>query len=383
MNNGKKENYLKPEVEECWKDIDEFEGYQISNRGNVRGIDRYITDKNGFQKLIRGRKRKLSGLHIKLSIDGKGYSINRINYVGKAFLDSIDEDGFRAITPEDTIGEEKFYWVNNIASIRYSITLMDNESCMESFFTSTISMIQYVKTTYNVNLTEKMLYNATYEMDEDFGITLTDINDPDYFALIIRNCSLARKLISYHNKRDIIDNYKLMDDDCIGTPLTALEIREGLENLIKAPYGLIKDPNKHRSIMGVYRNYFKEAKYPLVDDRQYEICKIKDYIYVIRIAKIQKNEDILKARARLRDLSNNPVSNVTDILMNKSEVVQSSRRKLWYIKKDRSYLCGVSGNSGTEAFLEDILQIKYYLDEKEARDRATELGGKVFFTIIF
>jgi len=42
---------------EEWKDIPNFEGYQVSNLGTVRGTDRYKNGRNGL-RLIRGQKLK-------------------------------------------------------------------------------------------------------------------------------------------------------------------------------------------------------------------------------------------------------------------------------------------------------------------------------------
>lgn len=50
---------LKNRTKELWKDIEEFEGfYQISNKGNVRSLDRYTFGKNGKQRFRKGRLHK-------------------------------------------------------------------------------------------------------------------------------------------------------------------------------------------------------------------------------------------------------------------------------------------------------------------------------------
>ena len=41
--------------QEEWKDVPEYEGfYQVSNKGRVRGLDRYIVDKNGNERFKSG-----------------------------------------------------------------------------------------------------------------------------------------------------------------------------------------------------------------------------------------------------------------------------------------------------------------------------------------
>lgn len=46
---------------EVWKDIPNYEGYyQISSEGRVRSIDRTVKDKNGLEKVYKGKILKTS-----------------------------------------------------------------------------------------------------------------------------------------------------------------------------------------------------------------------------------------------------------------------------------------------------------------------------------
>ena len=57
-------------VSELWKDIKGFEGsYQVSTKGNVRSLDRWVTEKTGIKKFIHG---KMEVLHNQYK-DGRGY----------------------------------------------------------------------------------------------------------------------------------------------------------------------------------------------------------------------------------------------------------------------------------------------------------------------
>ena len=42
-------------TEEIWKNLEKFQGYQVSNLGNVRSIDRYRKGKNNTLAKIKGR----------------------------------------------------------------------------------------------------------------------------------------------------------------------------------------------------------------------------------------------------------------------------------------------------------------------------------------
>lgn len=42
-------------MSEIWKDIEDYEGYQISNMGNVRSLDRYVNHPKGGKALRKGK----------------------------------------------------------------------------------------------------------------------------------------------------------------------------------------------------------------------------------------------------------------------------------------------------------------------------------------
>lgn len=61
---------------EVWRDVAGYEGlYQVSNQGNVRSIDRTITD--------GCRTRLYKGKHLKQFIDHRGYKVVTLSNQGK------------------------------------------------------------------------------------------------------------------------------------------------------------------------------------------------------------------------------------------------------------------------------------------------------------
>lgn len=91
-------------TEEIWKDIEGYEGYQISSLGRVRSLDRIITHKNGKKELYRGKirkgvKNKQGYLFLSLCKNGRSrnYFISRLvamhfipNPENKPYVDHID-----------------------------------------------------------------------------------------------------------------------------------------------------------------------------------------------------------------------------------------------------------------------------------------------------
>ncbi|NBW37979.1 MAG: hypothetical protein EBR30_23755 [Cytophagia bacterium] len=61
-------------VSEEWRDIPEFEGYQVSNFGNVKGIDRLRNGRNGL--------RLTKGQYLKQTLNKKGYPEVRLRKQG-------------------------------------------------------------------------------------------------------------------------------------------------------------------------------------------------------------------------------------------------------------------------------------------------------------
>ena len=66
------------EQQEIWKTYPEFNFIEVSNLGNVRTKDRYVTDKNGVKRFIKGRVLKQKLCHdgymdVGFSVNGKIY----------------------------------------------------------------------------------------------------------------------------------------------------------------------------------------------------------------------------------------------------------------------------------------------------------------------
>ena len=77
---------------EEWRDIAGYEGYQVSNLGRVRSLDRWIVDKNGLRKKRKGQIIKLLPIpqgyyYVGLS-NGKKARVNRL--VAEAFIPNPD-----------------------------------------------------------------------------------------------------------------------------------------------------------------------------------------------------------------------------------------------------------------------------------------------------
>jgi hypothetical protein len=80
---------------EIWKDIEDFKGYQVSNLGNVKSLDRNIIGKNGRifkykSKYLTQRLNKKRYLEVRFCINSKHTSKIIHRLVAKAFIPNPD-----------------------------------------------------------------------------------------------------------------------------------------------------------------------------------------------------------------------------------------------------------------------------------------------------
>lgn len=95
---------------EIWKEISNFEGYEISNLGRVKSIDRVVPHPRLYKQFVKGRilkqkkqinfnkliKDEIVYLQTTLCLDGKMFAHNVRRLVYSAFISPINyqEDGF-------------------------------------------------------------------------------------------------------------------------------------------------------------------------------------------------------------------------------------------------------------------------------------------------
>lgn len=74
---------------EIWKDIADYNGYQVSNLGNVRSKNRTIMRKNGIKQTFKAKNlspcKNNKGYYM-VSLKGKQHTVHRL--VAKAFVDN-------------------------------------------------------------------------------------------------------------------------------------------------------------------------------------------------------------------------------------------------------------------------------------------------------
>jgi hypothetical protein len=77
---------------EIWRSIDNYEGYEISNLGNIKSLSKKIKCKNGFritkEKILKLKKTKGGYLSLQLKNKGKHFLVHRL--VALAFIHNPD-----------------------------------------------------------------------------------------------------------------------------------------------------------------------------------------------------------------------------------------------------------------------------------------------------
>lgn len=107
---------------EIWKKVKGFEEqYEVSNLGNLRGIDKYVNHYRGGKSFYKGvpKKGRLSSkgyLRCNLKVDGKSYDFTLHRLVAITFLDKIEGKDF----------------VNHINGIKTDNRLENLEWCTQS-----------------------------------------------------------------------------------------------------------------------------------------------------------------------------------------------------------------------------------------------------------
>jgi hypothetical protein len=103
---------------EIWKAIQDYEGYQISNFGNVKSLSKKIKCKKGFrvtkERILKLKKTKEGYLSVQLKNKGKHFLIHRL--VALSFIYNINDK------PQ----------VNHINGIKYDNRVENLEWCTRS-----------------------------------------------------------------------------------------------------------------------------------------------------------------------------------------------------------------------------------------------------------
>lgn len=160
-------------MEEIWKDIKDYEGYQVSNLGNVRSLDRVVTNyrgsfiKKGKPKSICNLTKGYKGVLLCKNGKQKIFKIHRL--VAEAFLPN--PNNLPQVNHKNQEKDCNIVWVNEDGSIDY------NKSNLEWCDNKYNINYSWSKSIYSINLNtgEYRKYQSLTDASEKTGINKSSI----------------------------------------------------------------------------------------------------------------------------------------------------------------------------------------------------------------
>ena len=126
-------------INEEWRDVKGFEGmYEVSNKGNIRSVDRFVNNKSHTKTLIKGTNIKPQINHkgymaVILHKEGRPYSRVIHRLVAEAFIDNPNK--LPQVNHIDTIktnnAVENLEWITNYDNMQHAIA----NGCYDNAFT--------------------------------------------------------------------------------------------------------------------------------------------------------------------------------------------------------------------------------------------------------
>lgn len=271
------------ESPEVWKDIPGWKGYyQMSNKGNVRSVDRY----NSANRYIKGKVLKLhkTNFTYKLSKDGNIESFNIFNLLGRTFLGGNDNTTYTFIHNQDYFGEEdkeQYFWLTNCCENKISFIINETDKKGKENVTELRSfseLIAYLKE-------KKILHNTVSRKDffeslNKFGydeeadcMVVEDYIESGIIIYVTRGVffTMFKEVIDKEKDIDtIVSQGKILDDEYIGIRLSGKEISEGLKAIKR-----IEDQSsrKFRMAHALYCKYIRDNENPLNMETKYTVRK--------------------------------------------------------------------------------------------------------------
>lgn len=189
------------DMEETWKDIYGLYGYQVSNWGNVKSIDRIITTEHYH------RGRRIIGINLKLRYDKDGYAIINIRKDGKgrilkvhrlvaeSFIPNIDNkpciDHINGVRDDNRV--ENLRWCTVKENASFNLAIKNKSEAIRKSYVNNEELRQIRANTFRKTNSKPVLVFINEEFYKEYESQMDASRDLGLNNCLISLCLLGKR----------------------------------------------------------------------------------------------------------------------------------------------------------------------------------------------